>query len=305
MAHRVDDANYTTVSGQRRFKDSPIPGTTFSENMANMFQEEIVRIVELAGLTPAASAAADQAAGWSQLGEAVRILSQRKVSGNAQFTGSTLSYSPSIDIAVIHLTDDGGGPYNNATLTLATNNPTRDAGREIFIINLTAEPKRISFSSGHATIVLQPASGCFVYGRNSSGATVWYPSRLDEITDLTASVTAQTDGAEGTTSAFDIHILWNRQTNLVTILFPVSVTIATVTNPYGHARLSALPSNLNPPAYGVRTPILLANDAGVELGYCAFQSFGILAFYKADGTNFVQTSSTTIYFPQSLTFEND
>lgn len=72
--HRVDTDGYTTVGGERRFINRSMPaeeGTIDGAYWNNAVQEEIVTVIEHAGLTLRASGAADQTAGWDQLKTAI------------------------------------------------------------------------------------------------------------------------------------------------------------------------------------------------------------------------------------------
>lgn len=72
--HRVDSTGYVTESGKRLFinRNLPsVPGTTVGAEWKNAVQEEIAQLIEYAGLTLSASAAADKTAGWDQLKTAI------------------------------------------------------------------------------------------------------------------------------------------------------------------------------------------------------------------------------------------
>lgn len=72
--HRVDTDGYTTVGGERRFINRSMPaeeGTIDGAYWNNAVQEEIVTVIEHAGLTLRASGAADETAGWDQLKTAI------------------------------------------------------------------------------------------------------------------------------------------------------------------------------------------------------------------------------------------
>lgn len=72
--HRTDAPDHTVVDGLNRFIDQNlpgVPGTVLVANWANAVQEELAAVIEAAGLTLAASGAADAAAGWGQLKKAI------------------------------------------------------------------------------------------------------------------------------------------------------------------------------------------------------------------------------------------
>lgn len=72
--HRTEGVDYTTEEGKRRYIDPNLPsvrGTVLNAESMNALQEEICNVVEKAGLTLNATAAADRAAEWDQLWEAI------------------------------------------------------------------------------------------------------------------------------------------------------------------------------------------------------------------------------------------
>jgi len=72
--HRIDYDGYTTEDGKRRFIDQAepgTPGTILGAQWMNAVQEEIAGVVVRAGLTLAATPAADRTAGWFQLHTAI------------------------------------------------------------------------------------------------------------------------------------------------------------------------------------------------------------------------------------------
>ncbi len=72
--HRVDSDGYVMEGVNRRFIDQALPGTPGTVDGAewnNAVQEELLGVLAAAGITPAASSAADRAGGWSQLAQAI------------------------------------------------------------------------------------------------------------------------------------------------------------------------------------------------------------------------------------------
>lgn len=68
--HRTEGVDYTTEAGKRRYIDPNLPsvrGTVLNAESMNAIQEEICNVIEKAGLTLNATAAADRADGWDQL----------------------------------------------------------------------------------------------------------------------------------------------------------------------------------------------------------------------------------------------
>jgi hypothetical protein len=72
--HRTEGDGYVLESGYRRFVDQDLPyepGTVLPSEWANAVQEELVNLIESAGLTLETSAANDRTSGWTQLKEAI------------------------------------------------------------------------------------------------------------------------------------------------------------------------------------------------------------------------------------------
>lgn len=70
--HRTEGPNYVLESGKRRYQESTPPETVVNKFAMNAIQEELCLAVEDAGLTVAATGAADRTAGWGQLTEAIK-----------------------------------------------------------------------------------------------------------------------------------------------------------------------------------------------------------------------------------------
>lgn len=72
--HRTEGVDYTTEEGKRRYIDPNLPsvrGTILNAESMNALQEEICNVIEKAGLTLNATAAADRTDGWDQLWAAI------------------------------------------------------------------------------------------------------------------------------------------------------------------------------------------------------------------------------------------
>lgn len=109
--HRTDAPDYTTVSGKRRFKESPPPRSVVGKDIMNALQEEVALVVEGSGGTLAVSGSADETAGWGQLKAAIDTL----ITANTHV----------VDINSIALKDEGDNDLS----------PVNDQGKIIY--NLT------------------------------------------------------------------------------------------------------------------------------------------------------------------------
>lgn len=69
--HRTEGPDYILESGKRRYKETPTPETVVNKFAMNAIQEEICLAIENAGITLAATGAADRTAGWGQLDAAI------------------------------------------------------------------------------------------------------------------------------------------------------------------------------------------------------------------------------------------
>lgn len=149
--HRVDSDGYIIVSGKRRYIDQNLPGTpgtVDSSYWSNAIQEEIAGLIEYAGLTLAASGAADEAAGWQQLRQA--IFSSGKIDSAA------LAQPCIYDIHI----------HNNAVKNIAINDVSVAkltagiASNEKIDINATIGADNFTWTQGLERLL---------YNRNSSG----------------------------------------------------------------------------------------------------------------------------------------
>lgn len=190
MAHRTDAANSTTYGSPAKniHKDSPAPGTVISAHTMNMPQEEICQAVEDAGLTLAASGAADAAALWGQLKAAIRILAQKRfneagmllTNTDVVITGDSQVITPTVGSLGMsfRLT---GTPTSGWSVLLAEASGYN--GQVILVTNLTSV--HLLVGSIAIPAYIRPFGCCFFKYDSSLSTTIkWVamqPNSTDEI----------------------------------------------------------------------------------------------------------------------------
>jgi len=97
--HRTEGPDYATESGKRRYKVTPAPGTVVNKFAANSLQEEICLAIENYGIILAASGAADRAAGWGQLYQAMLRANMADIRGYGAVNGADSSTAINAAIA--------------------------------------------------------------------------------------------------------------------------------------------------------------------------------------------------------------
>lgn len=135
------------------YKETP-PATVINANAMNALQEEIARTIEGAGLTVAASGAADAIAGWHQLEEAIRVHAGRagivaintprgellSFDGPFEVAATSSSYTTSVAMAFMKLIADSGGSYPDGAIMLPTVGPNF-IGRRVTMWNASGSRK--------------------------------------------------------------------------------------------------------------------------------------------------------------------
>lgn len=149
--HLFDGVGYIEVEGKRRFKDRELPtyiGSRPDDEIMNAMMYEIAQVVEAAGLTLATTGAADEAAGWGQLKQAIfesaaidtaaltdgavtdakiTDFNLSKASGSISIDGTLGSYQANWQQSVAYLygQDENGRffEFSPTELQIASNNP--------------------------------------------------------------------------------------------------------------------------------------------------------------------------------------
>jgi hypothetical protein len=207
--HRVDALNYVTNSGLRQFKDSPIPGTTWSANEANAWQEELAQLVEGAGLTLAASSAADQSAGWNQVLQAVKRLAKNITAINVVMDeGPNKNLGLTLDTYSFRITEDPGGDEVDGNVYIETT--ANLVGKFILIQNGTSSRKFIQLNQSApmpAVYPLLPGQAMAFLGMDdgASGA-MWSPMDSGFATTYVISATWRIGVARTVFKTADIKV---------------------------------------------------------------------------------------------------
>ncbi len=289
--------DYIEASGERRYKSTD-PATVVSAEDMNQVMLSLHRVVTAAGLTLNANNATEVSENWIQLRQAIQRIGWSFLDPVSVNIAEDYVLNPAIESSLYILSEasalgevgfylgNAETYFNNMSVVLYNNTPSRK-----FVMNQD-DDSVIGY--------IAPGKSVMFAGRSVSGNLRWYLVSATGVTEEVQSVTMDSSGAEGGVST-SVRIQKDPVTRLTTLTFPASATLAAFVNNFDHCRILDLNVNASE-SVNKRILILLEDDAGIELGYCMFITMNVLAFYKADGTNFTNQPGVTIYFPTSFTF---
>ena len=277
------------------------PRTVIGRHYLNAIGREIIGAILAAGITLRASGAADAAASYTgQLLEAIRVLGWKAVTSTYTMTSSPSTLSPNTAVAAYLIAESTSLPDGVLYIDSDPVNETQ----VIVVMNTTASSKTLLSVDDSFICTLGPGRAATLFARDEGGDILWTCASPHVAQKTTFSTEIYEGGGLATASAdFDVEAVVDLNTRTTVLSFPASATIAiSATGPFSYAiLLFGAPSSFLPKTLNTRFPILLENDAGVELGYLqpVATHFEIR---KADGTNFASASATTVYFPSGMSF---
>ncbi len=138
--HPIEGADYQTVSGDRRFKDTD-PATEFRATEANQLLLSLHRLVTESGQTLLANNAADLADNWMQIVRSVYRLAHKEAYTDYEVSDGNGPYDLPGDVHFVRLIPPEGGDEPNAPFELMITEAM--IGRRVLIQNDSSTNKRI------------------------------------------------------------------------------------------------------------------------------------------------------------------
>lgn len=282
------------------------PRTVIGRHYLNAIGREMIHLIQEAAITLRASGALDAAEDYEgQLTQAVHRLVNSDEEFTIEMDDSDIVFTVPRDQHNFQITEDEDGPYPDGSVAFHTGAPEDavDINRRVWVRNATESRKYVV--TGDWTTCIPPGGIALFMAHDSDGFPRWKP--LDSRNDKEVMISSESNIYEGSGLAtpspnFEIWALVDARTKKTTARFPASATVPTSATGFFSRLLIwdlSATTSMHPMTDGRRIPLMLSNDAGMELGYMVY-NHSILTWEirKADGTDFTSASTTTVYFPE-------